>query len=178
MLHFTQLCGISIFCSQILLQTNLFSIEKFVNYKSEKSLLSLIQLFANYCQQLFSNFLYNSAGLTPEQINLIAFLFFSQIMRYNKYFKNTKVGCFRSKRFLGISNKAVYEGRTVLEGNCPKQIPQKIFFHVKHPTFTNTYIYIRLLRCKTNWVVVYYCFKMYCTCYSAYCPIHCWNAET
>ena len=89
-------------------------------------------------------------GLTPEQINLIAFLFSSQILRYNKYFKNTKVGCFRSKRFLGISNKAVYEGRKLLEGNCPKKIPKKIFFHEKNPTFTNTYIYIRLLRCKTN----------------------------
>ena len=91
-----------------------------------------------------------SAGLTPEQINLIAFLFFSQILRYNKYFKNTKVGFFRSKRFLGISNKAVYNVHPGLEGNCPKKIPKKIFFHEKNPTFTNTFIYIRLLHCKTN----------------------------
>ena len=92
----------------------------------------------------------NVSGLTPEQINLIAFLFFSQILRYNKYFKNTKVGPNRSKRFLGISNKAVYGVHTVLEGNCPKKIPKKIFFHLFGPTFTNKYIYIRLLRCKTN----------------------------
>ena len=97
-----------------------------------------------------SKFWSYSAGLTPEQINLIAFLFFSQILRYNKYFKNTKVGPNRSKRFLGISNKAVYNVHPGLEGNCPKKIPKKIFFHLFGPTFTNKYIYIRLLRCKTN----------------------------
>jgi hypothetical protein len=67
----------------------------------------------------------------------------------NKYFKH-KSWMFSVKTIFRISNKAVYNVRKLLEGNCPKKIPKKLFFHVKHPTVTNTYIYIRLLRCKTN----------------------------
>ena len=44
----------------------------------------------------------------------------------------------------------------MLEGNCPKKIPKKIFFHVKHPTFTNTYIYIRcsIVRPTEQWLIL------------------------
>ena len=103
----------------------------------DNTIILYVLYYTSYCTLCWS--------YTPEQLNLIAFLFFSQILRYNKYFKNTKVGPNRSKRFLGISNKAVYEGRSEREGNCPKKIPKKIFLNLFGPTFTNKYIYIRFV---------------------------------
>ena len=76
---------------------------------------------------------------------MIAFLFSSQILKYNKYFKNTKVGQNMSKRFLGISNKAVYRVDTVSEGNVKKKIPKKTFFFTYFVQLLPIRIYIRYI---------------------------------